>query len=135
MFCIHCLFLLIRSLNSAQISSDFFGSALSSVEACSSPNCDARRNIQPDKATVTEAPPLLKSSKSGRKTKIGINGFGHSGRLVMRMATTRDDVEVVAVHGPFIDAKYMVGNSHYSNIIIPICSFTQNGSYYFFHLF
>ncbi|XP_018677602.2 glyceraldehyde-3-phosphate dehydrogenase GAPCP2, chloroplastic-like [Musa acuminata AAA Group] len=76
-------------------------------------NCDARRNIQPDKATVTEAPPLLKSSKSGRKTKIGINGFGRTGRLVMRMATTRDDIEVVAVHGPFIDAKYMVGNSHY----------------------
>ncbi|CAL9203263.1 unnamed protein product [Musa hybrid cultivar] len=96
-------------------------------------NCDARRNIQPDKATVTEAPPLLKSSKSGRKTKIGINGFGRTGRLVMRMATTRDDIEVVAVHGPFIDAKYMIVSIIYS--IIPICSFTQNGSYYFFHLF
>ncbi|CAD5192926.1 unnamed protein product [Musa acuminata subsp. malaccensis] len=133
MFCVHCLFLLIRSLNSAQISSDFFGSALISVEACSSPNCDARRNIQPDKATVTEAPPLLKSSKSGRKTKIGINGFGHIGRLVMRIVTTRDDIEAVSVNDPFIDAKYMIVSIIYS--IIPICSFTQNGSYYFFHLF
>ncbi|RWW66155.1 hypothetical protein BHE74_00026494 [Ensete ventricosum] len=108
MFCIHSLFLLIRSLNMAQISSDFFGSALSPLEACSSPNCDARRNVQPIKATVTVAPPFVKSSKSGGKTKIGIKCFGHTGRLVMHMATTRDDIEVVAVNDPFIDAKYMI---------------------------
>lgn len=35
-------------------------------------------------------------------------GFGRIGRLVLRIATTRDDVEVVAVNDPFIDAKYMV---------------------------
>ncbi|URD89904.1 Glyceraldehyde-3-phosphate dehydrogenase [Musa troglodytarum] len=57
----------------------------------------------------------LKCSKSGGKTKIGINGFGRTGRLVMHMATTRDDIEVVAVNDRFIDAKYMVGNSHYRN--------------------
>ncbi|CAL9093886.1 unnamed protein product [Musa textilis] len=33
--------------------------------------------------------------------------FGRIGRLVMRIATTRDDIEVVAVNDPFIDAKYM----------------------------
>ncbi|URD89898.1 Glyceraldehyde-3-phosphate dehydrogenase [Musa troglodytarum] len=65
-------------------------------------NCDARRNNQPVKATVTEAPPFVKS-------------FGRTGRLVMHMATTRDDIEVVAVNDRFIDAKYMVGNSHYRN--------------------
>ncbi|CAA6668609.1 unnamed protein product [Spirodela intermedia] len=42
------------------------------------------------------------------KTKVGVNGeFGRIGRLVLRIATTRDDIEVVAVNDPFIDAKYM----------------------------
>lgn len=36
-------------------------------------------------------------------------GFGRIGRLVLRVATLRDDLEVVAVNDPFVDAKYMVG--------------------------
>jgi len=43
--------------------------------------------------------------------KIGINGFGRIGRLIMRDAASRKDVEVVAVNDPFIDvtyAKYML---------------------------
>lgn len=47
---------------------------------------------------------------------VGINknviGFGRIGRLVLRVATTRDDVDVVAVNDPFIDAKYMVRMSN-----------------------
>lgn len=35
-------------------------------------------------------------------------GFGRIGRLVLRVATSRDDVDVVAINDPFIDAKYMV---------------------------
>lgn len=35
-------------------------------------------------------------------------GFGRIGRLVLRVATSRDDIDVVAVNDPFIDAKYMV---------------------------
>jgi glyceraldehyde 3-phosphate dehydrogenase len=35
-------------------------------------------------------------------------GFGRIGRLVLRIATSRDDIEVVAVNDPFIDVKYMV---------------------------
>jgi glyceraldehyde 3-phosphate dehydrogenase len=35
-------------------------------------------------------------------------GFGRIGRLVLRIATSRDDIDVVAVNDPFIDAKYMV---------------------------
>ncbi|RZS29133.1 hypothetical protein BHM03_00062832, partial [Ensete ventricosum] len=70
-------------------------------------------SIQPVKATATEAPPVVKGSSRGGKTKIGINviipvGFGRIGRLVMRIATTRDDIEVVAVNDPFVDVKYMV---------------------------
>uniref|UniRef100_A0A131XNG6 Glyceraldehyde-3-phosphate dehydrogenase n=2 Tax=Hyalomma TaxID=34625 RepID=A0A131XNG6_9ACAR len=39
--------------------------------------------------------------------KIGINGFGRIGRLVLRAALAKG-VEVVAVNDPFIDVKYMV---------------------------
>lgn len=33
-------------------------------------------------------------------------GFGRIGRLVMRATLERDDVEVVAINDPFIDAAY-----------------------------
>ncbi|KAI9890988.1 MAG: glycerol-3-phosphate dehydrogenase [Vezdaea aestivalis] len=39
-------------------------------------------------------------------TKVGINGFGRIGRIVYRNAVEHDDIEVVAVNDPFIDAKY-----------------------------
>ncbi len=42
------------------------------------------------------------------KTKIGINGFGRIGRLVLRAAMERDDVEVVALNDPFMNPDYMV---------------------------
>lgn len=41
-----------------------------------------------------------------RKVKIAINGFGRIGRLILRIASERDDVEVVAINDPFIDASY-----------------------------
>ena len=40
------------------------------------------------------------------KIKIGINGFGRIGRLVMRAATERDDVEIVAINDPFLTPEY-----------------------------
>ena len=39
--------------------------------------------------------------------KMGINGFGRIGRLVMRASLERDNVDVLAVNGPFIDVDYM----------------------------
>ena len=42
------------------------------------------------------------------KIKIGINGFGRIGRLVMRACLEREDVEVVAVNDPFVTTDYMV---------------------------
>ena len=39
--------------------------------------------------------------------KIGINGFGRIGRLVMRASLERDNVDVVAINDPFIDLEYM----------------------------
>ena len=39
--------------------------------------------------------------------KIGINGFGRIGRLVLRASLLRDNVQVVAINDPFIDLEYM----------------------------
>ncbi|GGW76998.1 type I glyceraldehyde-3-phosphate dehydrogenase [Alteromonas halophila] len=39
-------------------------------------------------------------------TRIGINGFGRIGRLVMRAAATRDDIEVVAIND-LLDTDYI----------------------------
>jgi len=42
------------------------------------------------------------------KVKVGINGFGRIGRLVLRAALGRHaDLEVVAVNDPFLDTDYM----------------------------
>ena len=41
------------------------------------------------------------------KVKLGINGFGRIGRLVMRASLEREDVDVLAVNDPFIDVEYM----------------------------
>lgn len=40
--------------------------------------------------------------------RIGINGFGRIGRLVMRASLGNPDVQVVAVNDPFLDPDYMV---------------------------
>ena len=48
--------------------------------------------------------------------KIGINGFGRIGRLVLRSAFRRKDVQVVAINDPFIDLDYMVYMLKYDTI-------------------
>jgi len=40
--------------------------------------------------------------------KVGINGFGRIGRLVLRAALANKNVQVVAINDPFIDLAYMV---------------------------
>ncbi|KAL9249424.1 Glyceraldehyde-3-phosphate dehydrogenase GAPCP2, chloroplastic-like protein [Drosera capensis] len=63
--------------------------------------------LKPVRAVATEAPPTIHRSKSGSKTRVGINGFGRIGRLALRIAISRDDIDVMAVNDPFIDANYM----------------------------
>ncbi|KAF5400569.1 Glyceraldehyde-3-phosphate dehydrogenase [Paragonimus heterotremus] len=41
------------------------------------------------------------------KPKVGINGFGRIGRLVLRASIEKNSVEVVAINDPFIDLEYM----------------------------
>ncbi|XP_038691374.1 glyceraldehyde-3-phosphate dehydrogenase GAPCP2, chloroplastic-like [Tripterygium wilfordii] len=88
-------------------SKSIFGSAVPCGSSSFFQQCSGGRSTQPIKATATEIPPTIQKSRSSGKTKVGINGFGRIGRLVLRVATYRDDIDVVAVNDPFIDAKYM----------------------------
>jgi len=47
--------------------------------------------------------------------KLGINGFGRIGRMVLRASMKRDDIEVVAVNDPFIPPDYMVYQLKYDS--------------------
>ncbi|VDL59576.1 unnamed protein product [Hymenolepis diminuta] len=42
------------------------------------------------------------------KPKVGINGFGRIGRLVLRSAICKGTVEICAINDPFIDLEYMI---------------------------
>ncbi|XP_062114367.1 glyceraldehyde-3-phosphate dehydrogenase GAPCP2, chloroplastic-like [Humulus lupulus] len=86
--------------------SSVFGSAVPSGSSVLQLRDNVKR-VQPIKATATELPPTIQKLKTGGKSKVGINGFGRIGRLVLRVALFRDDIDVVAVNDPFIDAKYM----------------------------
>eukprot|EP01061_Rhynchopus_euleeides_P039638 TRINITY_DN67_c0_g1_i4.p1 TRINITY_DN67_c0_g1~~TRINITY_DN67_c0_g1_i4.p1 ORF type:complete len:336 (+),score=154.65 TRINITY_DN67_c0_g1_i4:215-1222(+) len=48
--------------------------------------------------------------------RMGINGFGRIGRLVLRAALEHPEVEVVALNDPFIDAEYMVYQFKYDSV-------------------
>ncbi|OLY83747.1 Glyceraldehyde-3-phosphate dehydrogenase [Smittium mucronatum] len=40
--------------------------------------------------------------------RVGINGFGRIGRLVLRASQSNPDIEVVALNDPFMDPEYML---------------------------
>ncbi|KAL2245099.1 glyceraldehyde-3-phosphate dehydrogenase GAPCP2, chloroplastic [Sesamum indicum] len=95
-----------QNVNAVKFQSSVFGISIT-LDSSLPLQKSTTRCIQPIKATATEIPPTVQKSRSSGKTKIGINGFGRIGRLVLRIATFRNDIEVVAVNDPFIDAKYM----------------------------
>lgn len=66
-----------------------------------------RAGLQVVNVATLEAPPKDVLPDVDGKIKIGINGFGRIGRLVLRAALARDNIEVVGINDPFIDGKYM----------------------------
>ncbi|KAB1216876.1 Glyceraldehyde-3-phosphate dehydrogenase GAPCP2, chloroplastic [Morella rubra] len=108
-----------RNLSASKLQSSRFGTSVPSGSSSLQLTGDSHRSmefilrkfsvrsVQPVKATATEVPPMVTKSRTDGKTKVGINGFGRIGRLVLRIATSRDDIDIVAVNDPFIDAKYM----------------------------
>ncbi len=49
-------------------------------------------------------------------TKIGINGFGRIGRLVLRAAVAHPEAKIVGINDPFIDAEYMAYMLKYDSV-------------------
>jgi hypothetical protein len=74
------------------------------------------------RATATEIPLARARSETKGKIRVGINGFGRIGRLVLRICLQHDDIEVVAVNDPFIDSKYMVSISAFRYRLFSWCS-------------
>lgn len=50
------------------------------------------------------------------KVKIGINGFGRIGRLILRACCERDDAKVVGINDPFINVEYMKYMLEYDSV-------------------
>jgi glyceraldehyde 3-phosphate dehydrogenase len=48
--------------------------------------------------------------------KVGINGFGRIGRIVLRNALIVGEIDAVAINDPFIDLKYMVYMFKYDSV-------------------
>jgi len=48
--------------------------------------------------------------------KVGINGFGRIGRLVLRQALKNPNVQVVAINDPFIPTDYMTYMLKYDTV-------------------
>jgi glyceraldehyde 3-phosphate dehydrogenase len=48
--------------------------------------------------------------------KVGINGFGRIGRLVMRAAKNFPNVQIVAINDPFIPVDYMQYMFYYDTV-------------------
>jgi glyceraldehyde 3-phosphate dehydrogenase len=49
-------------------------------------------------------------------TKIGINGFGRIGRLVLRAALDHPQAKILGINDPFIDAEYMAYMLKYDSV-------------------
>jgi len=49
-------------------------------------------------------------------TRIGINGFGRIGRLVLRVGLLRNDMEFVAINDPFVTPDYMAYMLKYDTV-------------------
>lgn len=47
-------------------------------------------------------------ASAGVQVKVGINGFGRIGRITLRAALEKPNLEVVAINEPFMDIEYMV---------------------------
>eukprot|EP01060_Flectonema_neradi_P000559 TRINITY_DN1034_c3_g1_i2.p1 TRINITY_DN1034_c3_g1~~TRINITY_DN1034_c3_g1_i2.p1 ORF type:complete len:356 (+),score=90.74 TRINITY_DN1034_c3_g1_i2:69-1070(+) len=48
--------------------------------------------------------------------KIGVNGFGRIGRLVLRAALQHPEAEIVAVNDPFLDVDYMAYQFEFDSV-------------------
>jgi len=67
-------------------------------------------------ARAAPARAAAESEDAPAKIRVGVNGFGRIGRLVMRACLARTDIEVVAVNDPFVTADYMAYMFKYDTV-------------------
>lgn len=58
----------------------------------------------------------LKKEEFLMSIKIGINGFGRIGKLTLQAALNKNEVEVVAINDPFVQADYMAYMLKYDTV-------------------
>mmetsp|Transcript_107588 Transcript_107588/g.131272 ORF Transcript_107588/g.131272 Transcript_107588/m.131272 type:complete len:366 (-) Transcript_107588:164-1261(-) len=64
---------------------------------------------------MSEAKVDNSTAKKAGALKLGINGFGRIGRMVTRICAYRDDVTIVGVNDPFLNANYMAYQLKYDS--------------------
>ncbi|MCO5555400.1 hypothetical protein L7F22_008946 [Adiantum nelumboides] len=77
---------------------------------------------------ATKTPDPVKSSeevKQGGGIKVGVNGFGRIGRLVLRAGLANRRTEIVAVNDPFLDAKQAAYLLKYDSTFGPLKAHVQ----------
>ena len=58
------------------------------------------------------------------KIRVGINGFGRIGRLVLRAALEKPNIEIVAINDPFIPVGKLIFSciiKYYLSYILALC--------------
>lgn len=94
-----------------------YGSAARVASASSSSSAlKSNRKGLVTKAVMSEGTLPASATGEGKKIRVGINGFGRIGRLVLRVALSRPDIEVVAINDPFIDSDYMAYMFKYDSV-------------------
>eukprot|EP01025_Chloroclados_australasicus_P016925 TRINITY_DN18634_c1_g1_i8.p1 TRINITY_DN18634_c1_g1~~TRINITY_DN18634_c1_g1_i8.p1 ORF type:complete len:253 (-),score=28.07 TRINITY_DN18634_c1_g1_i8:57-815(-) len=76
----------------------------------------SKRSVRAHAVAAAPPPQTFEAPKENGPLKIGINGFGRIGRLVMRVALMRDDMEVVSINDPFLDPSYMAYMLEYDSV-------------------
>eukprot|EP00775_Hariotina_reticulata_P009479 gene9479-9643_t len=84
---------------------------MASVVASKSSTCALMRRAQ--RAGTSRRQVIVRAADD---VKVGINGFGRIGRLVLRATLHRKDVNVVAINDPFIEGEYMAYMFKYDSV-------------------
>jgi len=58
----------------------------------------------------------VENLEEGTVTKIGINGFGRIGRLVLRANANNPEAKIVGINDPFLDAECMAYTLKYDSV-------------------
>lgn len=64
--------------------------------------------VEQTPSTPADRAHVIDTSNLKEPARVGINGFGRIGRLLLRSSISHPSTEVVSINDPFISAEYMV---------------------------